>query len=98
MKKYYYNSPRGFGNEFSIISVDQNNPKEVKRFVEFEKAYNDSQNINWKMYRISAKQARCIVATEKATAKSYLRAGLNLTENPVGATEIITATEYFEEV
>lgn len=97
MKKYYYNSPRGFGNEFSIISVDQRNPKEVKRFAEFEEACNNSSNINWKMYRISAKEAKCIVAMEKATAKSYIRARLNLTENPVGATEIITTTEYFAE-
>jgi hypothetical protein len=97
MKKYYYNSPRGFGNEFSIISVDTRNPKEVKRFEEFKEAYQKSSNINWKLYRISSKEAKCIIAMEKATAKSYIRAGLNLTENPVGATEIITATEYFAE-
>lgn len=97
MKKYYYHSPRGFSNELSIISVDQKNPKEVKRFAEFEEAYQKSSNINWKLYRISSKEAKCIIAMEKATAKSYIRAGLNLTENPVGATEIITATEYFKE-
>lgn len=97
MKKYYYNSPRGFGNEFSIISVDQNNTYEVERFAEFAETYRNSSNINWRMYRISAKEAKHMIAKEKAQAKAYLKAGMNLTENPVGATEITTATEYFME-
>ena len=95
MKKYYFNSPRGFSNEFSIISVDQWSVKECVAFAEFEERYNNSSDINWKLYRISAKEAKTIVAMERATKKHYLRVGINLSENPVGATEIITATEFF---
>lgn len=97
MKKYYYNSYRGFSNEFDIISVEQSNPKEVNRFAEYEKAYMNSSNTNWDLHQITAKRAKEIIATEKAQAKAYLKAGLNLTNNPVGATSITTATEFFEE-
>lgn len=94
MKKYYYNCPRGFSNEFSIISVDQNNIAEIKLFAEFMERYNNSSNSNWNLHRITKRRAREIIQNEKATKRAYLRAGLNLTENPVGATDIITATEY----
>lgn len=95
--KYYYNSPRGFGNEFSIISVDQTNEKEVKAFEEYRERYMNSSNVNWDLHQITAKRAREIIAIERATKKSYIKAGLNLTNNPVGATEITTATEFFAE-
>lgn len=95
MKRYYFNSPRGFSNEFSIISVDQWSVKECIAFAEFEERYNNSPDSNRKLYRISAKEAKTIIAMEKRLKKDYLRAGLNLSENPVGATEIITATEFF---
>lgn len=96
MKKYYYNSPRGFSNEFSIISVEQTNEKEVKAFSAFYDRYCKSDNINWDLHQITAKRAREIIAQERATKRSYIAAGLNLCCNPVGATEIITATEFFE--
>lgn len=96
MKYYYYNSPRGFGNEFSIISVDQENPKEVQAFAEFEKSYRDSNNFNWDLHRVTRKRAFEIVANERATKRMYLSAGMNLHCNPVGATEITTASEYFD--
>lgn len=97
MRKYYYNSVRGFSNEFSVISVDQNNPREVQQFNDYYAAYMRSDNINWDLHQITAKRAREIVAAERATARSYRRAGLNLHCNPVGATEICTATEFFAE-
>lgn len=97
MKKYYYNSYRGFSNEFSVISVDQSNQYELERFAKFEKQYLNSQNVNWDLHRVTARCAREIVAAERRTARSYIRAGLNLHCNPVGATEIITATEFFSE-
>ena len=95
MKKYYYNSPRGFSNEFSIISVDQWSVKEVAAFAEFEERYNNSSDTNWKLYRISAKEAKTIIAMDKKLKKDYIMAGLNLVENPVGATEVTTATDFF---
>ena len=95
MKKYYYNSFRGFSNEFEVISVDQDNPKEVKAFADFEQRYKASSNLSWDLHQITAKRAHEIIANERATKRSYERAGLNLCCNPVGATEIITATEFF---
>ena len=44
-----------------------------------------------------AVRAKEIIRNERATKRSYLRAGLNLVNNPVGATEIISATEFFAE-
>lgn len=97
MRKYYYNCPRGFSNEFSIISVEQTDPHEVQQFEEFYERYMHRSNPNWNLHQITAKRAREIIAAEKATARSYRAAGLNLHCNPVGATEITTATEYFAE-
>lgn len=97
MKKYYYDSPRGFSNEFAIISVEQTNEKEVARFAEYHERYMHSGDINWDLHQITAKRAREIIAGERATKRNYERAGLNLYNNPVGATEITTATEYFTE-
>ena len=95
MKRYYYDSYRGFANEFTIISVDQSNPAEVKAFSDYWGKYMRSSNINWDLHSITAKRAKEIIASEKRQARAYLRAGLNLTENPVGATEITSATEFF---
>lgn len=96
MKKYYYNSFRGFSNEFAVISVDQDNPKEVKAFADFEMRYKASSNHSWDLHQVTAKRAREIIANERVTKRSYERAGLNLCCNPVGATEITTATEFFD--
>ena len=95
MKHYYYNSPRGFSNECSVISVDGNIVREITAFAEFEERYINSSDINWKLYRITYKRAREIIRINKAQRLANLRAGLNLTENPVGATSITTATEFF---
>lgn len=96
MKKYYYNCPRGFSNEFSIISVDQSNEREIKLFEAFHERYMKSSNPDWDLHQITAKRAHEIIRDERATKRSYLSAGLDLVSNPVGATEIITATEFFE--
>lgn len=97
MKKYYYNSYRGFANEFSIISVEQTDANEVKAFEEFHERYMNSSNTNWDLHRVTAKRAREIIADERALKRTYIKAGLNLVNNPVGATEITTATEFFAE-
>lgn len=97
MKKYYYNCPRGFSNEFSIISVEQTNEQEVKQFNEFYNKYQKSDNTNWDLHQITEKRARKIISNERATKRAYERAGINLCCNPVGATEITSATEFFEE-
>lgn len=97
MKKYYYNSTRGFSNEFSVISVEQTDEYEVKAFNEYYERYMNSSNINWDLHQVTAKRAREIIAIERATKRAYIKAGLNLHCNPVGATEITTATEFFAE-
>lgn len=96
-KKYYYNNYRGFRNEFTIISVDMTNEKEVKAFEKYRECYMNSNNTNWDLHQITAKRAREIIAHERALKRDYIKAGLNLVNNPVGATEIITATEFFKE-
>ncbi len=96
MKHYYYDCPRGFSNEFSVVSVDQKNEKEKKQFDEYMSRYINSSNTNWDLHRVSTKRAREIIAHERSIKRSYISAGLNLCCNPVGATEIITATEFFE--
>lgn len=95
MRYYYYNCPRGFSNEFDIISVDTSNEKELALLEKLQTAYNNSSNTDWDLHRVTAKRAREIVAAERATKRSYERAGLNLTQNPVGATEIITITDFY---
>ena len=95
MKKYYYNCPRGFANEFDIISVDQNNEHEVKMMEKYLIVYQQSNNINWDLHKITAKRAEELTRAERQTARMYRRCGMNLSNNPVGATEIVTATEFF---
>lgn len=97
MKEYYYNCPRGFANEFSIISVDKTNKKEVEKMREYLDRYMHSNNINWYLDKITYKRAMWLIRAERSLKRSYERAGLNLCCNPVGATEITTATEFFEE-
>lgn len=95
MKKYYYNCPRGFSNEFDVISVEQTNPVEVAAMEKFYNAYLNSSNVNWDLRQITAKRAEEITRAERQTARMYCRCGMNLSNNPVGATEITTATEFF---
>ena len=92
-KKYYYNSPRGFGNEFSIITVDNHNDKEKAAMASFLEAYRNSQNLNWDLHQITAARAKEIIMNERATLRAYRRAHL---DDIVGATDYITATEYFD--
>lgn len=93
MKRYYYISPRGFGNEFSVVSVDLQNPHEIAQFGTYYERYLHSSNPNWDVHRLTAKRAREIVADERRQRRCYDRAGLH--NEIVGATEIITATEFF---
>lgn len=93
MKKYYYNCPRGFSNEFSIISVDQSIKKEVDYMEKEMECYRNSSKSEWQLKQITYKDAMKMIRAERATKRSYLAAGMNLVCNPVGATEIITASE-----
>lgn len=93
MKKYYYNNYRGFANEFTVISVDQSNEKEVKEFDKFYSRFLESNNVNWDLHRITAKRANEIVAHERALYRHYKKVNYI---GEVGATEITTATEFFE--
>ena len=95
MKKYYYNSFRGFANEFDVISVDQTNAREVQQFAAFYERYMQSANNNWQLHQITAQRVREIVRNERQIKRAYERCRLNLVCNPVGATEIITATDFF---
>ena len=58
MKKYYYNSYRGFANEFDVISVDQNNVKEVTNMEKMLDRYRKSNNVNWDLHQVSAARAK----------------------------------------
>ena len=95
MKKYYYNCPRGFSNEFSIITVEQSNTYEVERFNKYYESYLHSSSVNWDLHQITAKHAKELIQNERAQARAYKRAGLN--NEIVGATDYITATEFFQE-
>lgn len=94
MKHYYYNNFRGFANEFEIISVEQDNPKERELFEDFRERYLSSSNPNWVLDRITFALAKKMIRRERGTKRAYEKAGLNLCCNPVGATEITTATEF----
>lgn len=94
MKKYYFYTPRGFGNEFSIISIDQKNPYETTLFDAFYYNYLCEGSPDKKLFRVGAKEARKIVAGERRLKRNLDSAGL---DGIVGATRIITATEFFEE-
>lgn len=89
MFKYYYNSFRGFSNEADIIRVDQMNAKEVQQFAEFFNRYARSNNSNWDLHQIKAKTARGLIRLNRATKRTYERAGMNLHCNPVGATDFL---------
>ena len=95
MKRYYYSCPRGFSNEFDVISVDMTSEKECALLWDMEERYKRSSNINWDFRRITAKEAQKMTSAEKATVRHYERIGMNLTENPVGATEITPITERY---
>ena len=97
MKRYYYSCPRGFSNEFIMISVEQNSERERALEARLLESYSKSNNINWDLHRVTAKEAQKIIRNERATERSYRRAGLNTVNNPVGATEIMTITEFYEE-
>jgi len=98
MRKYYFNSFRGFSNEADLISVDQTNARELQQFAAFYERYAHSNNASWQLDQITAKRARDIARCNRGAKRTYERAGINLHCNPVGPTEIITATEFFAEV
>ncbi len=93
MKKYYYNSPRGFSNEYSIISVDQNNEKEVKRFEEYQERYEHFSDTNWDLHEITKVEADECIKSNRKLRDDYRNANIS---GYVGATDIIDATMFFD--
>lgn len=91
MKKYLYENPRGFANEFSVFSVDPELISEAEKIIE---SYNSDPN--GRAYWIKRKEAEKLVATERKTAREQDKAGLNLSNNPVGATEIVPLGEWLK--
>lgn len=84
MKRYLYENPRGFGNEFSIYAVEPKDMEDAKKIIDH---YDSDQNGS-AMF-ITRKEAEKMVSNERKNAKDIINAGMNLSNNPVGATEII---------
>lgn len=89
MYRYLYVNPRGFRNEFSVYRVPPHLIKEAEDLVD-----RLSGDPNAEAYWITRKEAERIVAAEKRLAREYIKAGLNLHQNPVGATEIVDFVAY----
>ena len=85
-KRYFYVNPRGFANEYTIISVDMKSNAETKIFDLYTKFYP-----NGNRHRISYKDAYAMTAHNRKLLREYRSAGLNYY---VGATEITPITEY----
>ena len=96
MKRYFYNSPRGFSNENEIIFVDYDKISDIKLFEKLIESYNNSSDINWKFYRISRREAESITAGNRQLRKTYKRCGISESCNPVGCTEFTSIQEHFE--
>lgn len=94
MKHYYYNNFRGFANEFGIISVEQDNPNERELFEDFRSRNKASSNQDWILARITYADAIKTIRRERRRKRAYEKAGLNICCNPVGATEITTASDF----
>ena len=83
MKKYLYVNPRGFANEFAVYAVSPDQMPEAEKMV--EGAANDTQG---SVKFIPRKEAEALTASCRKQARDYRKAGINLSENPVGATAI----------
>lgn len=84
--RYLYFNPRGFSNEYSIISVDMKSDAETKIFDLFTQYYPKE-----KWHRITYKDAYATTAHNRKLLREYRSAGLN---NSVGATKITSIREY----
>ncbi len=82
-KKYLYVNQRGFANEFVIYSVTPELVQKGKEIIS-----NFEGDINGEARFISLKEANKILSEERKKLQEQKRAGLNLSQNPVGATEI----------
>lgn len=89
MKRYLYENPRGFANEFFVYSVTPNLVREAEKIIE---SYSGDPNgeARW----ITAKEAERFTAQERKKARERTRMGFNLSQNPVGATEIEPLSEH----
>lgn len=87
--RYLYFNPRGFSNEYSIISVDMKSDAETKILNLFTQYYQYYPEKKWNF--ITYKEAHSLTAHNRKLLREYRRAGLN---NYVGATEITSIKEY----
>jgi len=89
MKKYLCENPRGFANEFFVFSVTPDLMEEAKKIIESYEGDTDGE-----ARFITRKEAEKITAEERRKAREQEQAGLNVSQNPVGATEI-ESLEYY---
>ena len=73
MKKYLYENPRGFANEFSVYSVEPDLMEQAKTIIE---AYEGDPNGEARF--ITRKEAEKITAQERKKMRDQERAGLNI--------------------
>jgi hypothetical protein len=82
--RYLYDCPRGLANEIAIYRIATlEQLREAQRMI--ENADNDPYR-TCRFIRATEAEARC--RANRQQAKSQLRAGLNLSQNPVGVREI----------
>ncbi len=89
MHRYLYVNPRGFRNEFSVYRIPPHLIEDAEELVDRLSSDPDAE-ASW----ITRKEAEEIVAAEKRLAREYIKAGLNLHQNPVGATKIVDFVAY----
>jgi len=87
--KYLFENPRGFANEFFVLSVPPELIPQAEIIIEAYEGDTDG-----KAYFITRKEAEKITARERQKAREHERAGLNLHQNPVGATSIEPLEEH----
>ena len=93
MKRYFYESPRGFSNEFSIYAVLPEELVGAERVID---SYDDDPN--GRAFWITRREAERLTARERGEERDARRAGQNLYTNPVGATEIVPFGPRLDEI
>lgn len=83
--RYLYLCPRGFCNEFSIYRVEPGTLKDGRDIMTLAQDWAERMGADW----ITRREAERLTARERSKARDNLRAGLNLNQNPVGATVIL---------
>jgi hypothetical protein len=81
--KYLFLSPRGFGNETIIYRVAPHSEQAAARLIEKYEA-DPNGECNW----ITRRGAEAYMRSNRRATRELKRAGMNLYNNPVGASEI----------